>query len=57
MGLQPGFKQRLLFVDRVADADVVLHVKPKRPISRGERHYQYEEVSECLPLLSLPNHF
>jgi hypothetical protein len=31
----------LSFVTRVADADMVLHVKP-RP---GERHYQYDDVS------------
>jgi hypothetical protein len=37
MGLPPA---ALRFVSRVADADVVLHVKP----GKGERHYQYEEV-------------
>eukprot|EP00775_Hariotina_reticulata_P003918 gene3918-4172_t len=38
LGLPPD---ALSFVTRVADADLVLHVKP-RP---GERHYQYEDVS------------
>jgi hypothetical protein len=38
MGLSPA---ALRFVTRVADADVVLHVKP----AKKQRHYQYEEVS------------
>jgi hypothetical protein len=38
LGLPPGC---LLFVERVSDADAVLHVKPRR----GQRHYQYEDVS------------
>lgn len=37
LGLPPSALQ---FVSRVADADVVLHVKP----GKGERHFQYEEV-------------
>jgi hypothetical protein len=37
MGLSPA---ALRFVTRVADADVVLHVKP----AKKQRHYQYEEV-------------
>jgi hypothetical protein len=44
LGLPPG---ALLFVDRVADADAVLHVKP----GRGQRHYQYEDVSTTNGLL------
>lgn len=37
LGLAPS---ALRFVSRVADADVVLHVKP----GKGQRHFQYEEV-------------
>jgi hypothetical protein len=45
LGLPPG---ALLFVDRVADADAVLHVKP----GRRERHYQYDDVSDVLAAVS-----
>jgi hypothetical protein len=37
LGLAPS---ALRFASRVADADVVLHLKP----GKGQRHFQYEEV-------------
>lgn len=38
LGLPPGC---LRYVARVSDADIVLHVMPKR----GQKHYQYDTVS------------